>query len=177
MKQKIPTSNPLYCPYNAPMDDTLPDAEPLTPLDPSYTTVLRIEGLIITIPFVVGAAVLVSADAVPPWVPALPVLILAILLIGVMPLKRYRTRGYHMAGDRLRVVKGVMFHSDTVVPFSRVQHLDVEQGPLERLFGIARLILHTAGTHNASVTLPGLAHADATAMREDIRQHVKRESM
>jgi membrane protein YdbS with pleckstrin-like domain len=82
-----------------------------------------------------------------------------------------------MATDRLRVVKGVMFHSDSVVPFSRVQHLDVEQGPLERLFGIARLILHTAGTHNSSVTLPGLQHETATAMREDIRRHVKQESM
>ena len=86
-------------------------------------------------------------------------------------------RGYQMSDDRLRVVKGVMFHADTVVPFSRVQHLDVEQGPLERAFGIARLILHTAGTHNSSVTLPGLAHADAVAMREDIRAHVKRESL
>jgi len=38
-------------------------------------------------------------------------------------------------------------------------------------------VLHTAGTHNASVSLPGLAHADAVAMREDIRAHVKRETM
>ncbi|WP_242447507.1 PH domain-containing protein [Aurantiacibacter aquimixticola] len=153
------------------------DDEPLTKLDPSYTTVMRIEGLLTTLPFIIGAGVLSVMDIVPSWVPGIPVLILAILLIGVLPAKRYRSRGYQMSDDRLRVVKGVMFHSDTVVPFSRVQHLDVEQGPLERGFGIARLILHTAGTHNASVTLPGLAHADATAMREEIRQHVKRESL
>ncbi|RJY10332.1 hypothetical protein D6201_09955 [Aurantiacibacter aquimixticola] len=138
---------------------------------------MRIEGLLTTLPFIIGAGVLSVMDIVPSWVPGIPVLILAILLIGVLPAKRYRSRGYQMSDDRLRVVKGVMFHSDTVVPFSRVQHLDVEQGPLERGFGIARLILHTAGTHNASVTLPGLAHADATAMREEIRQHVKRESL
>ena len=159
------------------MDDTGLEAEPLTQLDPAYTTVMRIEGLLTTIPFVIGAAVLALADIVPPWLPALPVVILAAILIFVLPLKRYRSRGYHMASDRLRVVKGVLFHSDSVVPFSRVQHLDVEQGPLERLFGIARLILHTAGTHNSSVTLPGLRHETATAMREEIRQHVKRESM
>ncbi|MDE1468050.1 PH domain-containing protein [Aurantiacibacter sp. D1-12] len=154
------------------MDDT-----ELTQLDPSYTTVMRIEGLLATLPFVIGAAVLSIAEVVPAWVPGVPVLILAIILIGILPLKRYRTRGYDMSSDRLRVVKGVLFHSDTVVPFSRVQHLDVEQGPLERMFGIARLILHTAGTHNSSVTLPGLRHEIATTMREDIRQHVKRESM
>lgn len=151
--------------------------EPLTPLDPGYTSVLRIEGLLITLPFIIGAVVLSLTDVVPPWAPGIPVLLLAVFLIGVVPLKRYRSRGYHMAADRLRVVRGVLFHADTVVPFSRVQHLDVEQGPLERAFGIARLILHTAGTHNASVTLPGLAHADAIAMREAIRAHVKRESL
>ncbi|MBH5321487.1 PH domain-containing protein [Erythrobacter sp. JGD-13] len=138
---------------------------------------MRIEGLITTLPFVIGATVLSLAEVVPAYVPAIPVVILAVILIGVLPLKRYHSRGYDMSTDRLRVVKGVLFHSDTVVPFSRVQHLDVEQGPLERLFGIARLILHTAGTHNASVTLPGLRHGDATSMREGIRQHVKRESM
>ncbi len=151
--------------------------EPLTPLDPGYTTVLRIEGVLITLPFVIGALVLAGAQLVPAWVPGIPVLLLAIVLIGVAPLRRYRSRGYHMAADRLRVVRGVLFHADTVVPFSRVQHLDVEQGPLERAFGIARLILHTAGTHSASVTLPGLAHADAIAMREDIRAHVKRDAL
>jgi len=153
------------------------NAEPLTQLDPGYTTVMRIEGLLITVPFIIAAGALSIANVLPAWAPGIPVLLLAIILVIVLPIKRYRSRGYHMAGDRLRVVKGVLFHADTVVPFSRVQHLDVEQGPLERAFGIARLILHTAGTHNASVTLPGLAHADATAMREDIRQHVKRESL
>ncbi len=151
--------------------------ETLTQLDPSYTTVMRIEGLLATIPFVIGASVLSVASVVPAWVPGIPVLILAILLIGVIPLKRYRSRGYNMSADRLRVVKGVLFHADTVVPFSRVQHLDVEQNPIERAFGVARLILHTAGTHNASVTLPGLTYATAASMREEIRQHVKRESL
>ena len=162
----------VCCIYNAPMD-----AEPLTKLDPNYTTVMRIEGVLATLPFVIIATILSFAEVVPAWAPGIPVILLAIVLIGILPMKRYRSRGYHMADDRLRVVKGVMFHADTVVPFSRVQHIDVEQGPLERLFGISRLILHTAGTHNSSVTLPGLAHDNATAMREEIRQHVKRESL
>ena len=149
----------------------------LTRLDPRYTTVMRIEGLLTTLPFVIGAGVLSIAELVPPWAIAIPVLILAAVLVILLPMKRFRSRGYDMADDRLRVVKGVMFHADTVVPFSRVQHLDVEQGPLERAFGIARLILHTAGTHNSSVTLPGLAHPIAVEMREAIRQHVKRESL
>ena len=70
-------------------------------------------------------------------------------------------------------MRGLLFRSDTVVPFGRVQHIDVHQGPLERAYGLGTLVLHTAGTHNASVSLPGLAHGDALAMREDIRARVR----
>ena len=58
-----------------------------------------------------------------------------------------------------------------------MQHLDVGQGPLERLYGIATLTLHTAGTHNSSVSQPGLAHDAALEMRETIRAHVRRETI
>ncbi|GAA5046449.1 PH domain-containing protein [Erythrobacter westpacificensis] len=156
------------------------DTEPLTKLDPAYATVMRIEGTLTVLPFLIAALVMGVAGALPApwtWAPMIVPLLVALVMVLLIPMKRYRSRGYHISDDRLRVVKGVMFHADTVVPFSRVQHLDVEQGPLERAFGISRLILHTAGTHNSSVTLPGLRHADAVAMREEIRQHVKRESL
>jgi len=153
------------------------DTEPLTKLDPSYSTVMRIEGVLTLVPLLIAGIALYVAAEVPAWVPGVVLALAALVLVFYLPMKRYRSRGYHISDDRLRVVKGVMFHADTVVPFSRVQHLDVEQNPLERMFGIARLILHTAGTHNASVTLPGLAHDKAITMREAIRAHVKRESL
>ncbi|APE27595.1 PH domain-containing protein [Aurantiacibacter gangjinensis] len=155
------------------------DDDTLTPLDPAYRTMLRIEGALAAIPLLILAISLTVIPEVPSIVTGIVWALVALLILAIilyLPMRRWAARGYDMGSDRLRVVKGVMFHADTVVPFSRVQHIDVEQGPLERLLGIARLILHTAGTHNASVTLPGLRHADATAMREDIRQHVKRES-
>ena len=109
--------------------------------------------------------------------PSFLTFLLAALLIIRVPLRRYQARGYDMGTDRLRVVRGIMFHSDTVVPFGRIQHIDVNQGPLQRLYDIATLTVHTAGTHNASVHLPGLANADAMAMREEIRSHIKRETL
>lgn len=153
------------------------DDEPLTQLHPNYTRVMRIQGAVMLLPLLAGTLALVSADVLPLWAVLLALVLAALWLVWYLPARRYRSRGFHLADDRLRVVKGVLFHSDTVVPFSRVQHIDVEQGPLERAFGIARLILHTAGTHNSSVTLPGLAHDQAGSMREAIRQHVKREAL
>jgi hypothetical protein len=129
------------------------------------------------LPLLAGALAVWASSLVPGWVPVLVWLLVALWLVIYLPARRYRSCGFQLGDDRLRVVRGVMFHADTVVPFSRVQHIDVEQDPLERGYGIARLILHTAGTHNSSVVLPGLALAEAGAMREAIRQHVRRESL
>lgn len=158
------------------MDAKDSDGDALTPLHPNYVKVVRIGWLIGVLPFVVAALVLETAGLLPGGAFLVPVLLIAAWAIVRAPLRRYQARGYQMGGDRLRVVRGLLFHSDTVVPFGRVQHIDVHQGPVERGYGLATLVLHTAGNHNASVSLPGLAHDDALAMRETIRAHVRRET-
>jgi len=159
------------------MEQGAGDGDELTPLHPNYVKAVRIGTLIFALPLVGAALVLEFADLLPRGAFLVPVLLLALYLIIRTPLRRYQARGYQMGADRLRVVRGLIFRSDTVVPFGRVQHIDVHQGPLERGYGLATLVLHTAGNHNASVSLPGLGHDDAMAMREDIRAHVKRETL
>lgn len=169
--------------------DSSPALSPVTPLDeggeltrlhPNYAHAMRVRTTLTAIPFLIGALVLESAfrgeGLFPSGIIAGPVLLIAAALIIRIPMSRYNARGYQMSADRLRVVRGLLFRSDTVVPFSRVQHIDVQQGPLERFFGIATLTLHTAGNHNASVALPGLGEPVAREMREDIRAHIRREA-
>jgi uncharacterized protein len=161
----------------APFDDD----GALTRLHPNYVLALRVQTALTAIPFLIGALVLegIMQDQalLAPGVVAGTVLLIVIGLIIRMPSRRYNARGYQIGADRLRVVRGLLFRSDTVVPFSRVQHIDVNQGPIERFFGIATLTLHTAGNHNASVTLPGLGEPLAREMREDIRAHIRRDSL
>ena len=159
------------------MDAPEDNGDALTPLHPNYVKVVRLGTLVAALPFVVAALVLEFAGTLPHGSFLAPVLLLVLWLIIRVPLRRYQARGYQLGPDRLRVVRGLLFRSDTVVPFGRVQHIDVHQGPIERAYGLGTLVLHTAGTHNASVSLPGLAHADALAMREEIRAHVRRETM
>ncbi|MDJ0979574.1 MAG: PH domain-containing protein [Erythrobacter sp.] len=157
----------------------------LTKLDPAYKTALRISVTLTAIPFVVGAFVAEAALAsageggwpLPFGVLIGIVVFLALAFIIRLPGRRWQARGYAMGEDRLRVVRGILWRSDTIVPFGRIQHIDVDQGPIERALGIATLTLHTAGNHNASVPLPGLRHEIATEMREDIRQRIKRDSL
>lgn len=164
-------------PVPAPLDD---DGE-LTKLHPNYSHALRVQATLTSIPFLVGALVLETVfkgeGLFPSGIIAGPVLLIALALIIRVPQTRYNARGYQISADRLRVVRGLMFRFDTVVPFGRVQHIDVHQGPLDRFFGIASLTLHTAGSHNASVSLPGLGEELAREMREEIRAHIRRESM
>ncbi|MEM6476384.1 MAG: PH domain-containing protein [Pseudomonadota bacterium] len=152
----------------------------LTQLHPNYKSALRLTTTLIAIPFLIGALILEEVSSsealLPPGVIIGPVLLIALILIIRLPSRRWHARGYNMSADRLRVVRGILWHSDTVVPFGRVQHIDVDQGPLERFFKISTMTLHTAGSHNASVHLPGLEQELAKDMREEIRAHIKRES-
>ena len=160
------------------------DAE-LTRLHPRYKTMLRLRATLTAVPLVIAVMVLegqlasnVDAGWPLPWgFLSTIAAVIAIIFIIRLPSRRYMARGYQISDDRLRVVRGILWRSDTIVPFGRVQHIDVDQGPLERFFDIATMTLHTAGSHNASVHLPGLGHDLATQMREEIRAHIKRESM
>ena len=150
--------------------------EELTPVDPAYRTVLRIQAALAAIPITIFA--IVPSIGIDGWwmYAGLPALLLIAYLVIRLPHRRWSSRGYSLAEERLRTVKGVLFHSDTVVPFGRVQHLDVDQGPLERAFGLATLTVHTAGSHNASVHVPGLRHETAVEIRETIRAAIRRKT-
>lgn len=154
-----------------------PEESQLTPLHPNHVKALRVGAFILVLPFLIGSLVLEVARVLPPAVVAGPIWALAAWMVIGLPWRRYKARGFRMGADRLQVVRGLLFHKDTIVPFGRVQHIDVERGPIERYYGLATLVLHTAGTHNASVSLPGLAEEDALAMREAIRARIRRDTL
>jgi uncharacterized protein len=160
----------------APLDPAF-TSEDLTPLDPRHISVTRIASAIFMAIFVVGAGVLEVSRIMPHGTFIIPVTLLALYYVWVVPARKYARWGYHISADRLRIVRGYLFYSDTIVPFGRIQHIDVEQGPLQRPYGLATLQVHTAGNHNSTVSLPGLAHGDALTMREAIRAHIKQAAL
>ncbi|MBA3666377.1 MAG: PH domain-containing protein [Sphingomonas sp.] len=151
----------------------------LQPVEPAYRNALRLRAAIFWGPVLVGALVLdrlVLADtAVGGLVPAL-VALLGLGGVVVGPNRVYRRLGYAIDGRLLRIARGWLFHTDTIVPFVRVQHIDVTEGPVDKLFGIATLVVHTAGTHNSIVTLPGLSPTRAADIREAIRSEIRADS-
>ena len=155
-----------------PADDGQP---PFLPVEPGYKNVLRARIALTWVPLVIGAVILDQAIDHTRFhgLPSTLVPLLALISLTVVPQRIYRHIGYRLSDRLLQVVRGWMFHSDTIVPFVRVQHLDVTRGPVDKLFGTATLVVHTAGTHNSIVTVPGLAPDKAAEIRDVIREHVR----
>jgi uncharacterized protein len=84
------------------------------------------------------------------------------------PRRNHRHTFYVLDADGLEIRAGVWWRQVTNIPRSRVQHIDVSQGPLERSFGLGRLIVYTAGTEHSRVELPGLDHATALRLRDHL---------
>jgi membrane protein YdbS with pleckstrin-like domain len=152
------------------------DALDLAPVELGYKNVLRARLSLVWLVFAAAALiagyVLDDATRFAMMLP-LAVLIVGLLVVAIAPQRIYRRLRYGVSERLLQVVHGWLFHTDTVVPLVRVQHLDVVRGPLDKMFGTASLVLHTAGTHNSTITVPGLAPEQAEAMRDIIREHVR----
>jgi uncharacterized protein len=78
---------------------------------------------------------------------------------------RYRSWGYAEREDDLIVTRGLMFRHVSVVPYGRMQFIDVTAGPIDRAFGLATVQLHTAAAAT-DARIPGLVRADADALRD-----------
>jgi membrane protein YdbS with pleckstrin-like domain len=167
----------------------LPAAEPAPPiarppapsetrrLDPQYVPLQRAVGWIVTA--VVSACLLAIVGVfwlashvlwiglllIPGWL----VLTLGIgWLLYVWPAVHYRHVSYTLDEEGIEIRTGVWWRQVMSVPRSRVQHIDVSQGPMERSYGLGRLVLYTAGTNHSRVELGGLNHSVAF----DLRNHL-----
>ena len=149
---------------------------PLLPVEPAYRHVLRIQLALLWVPLAIAATVadrlLLGSTAIYGLLTIFAAL-LALMVVAVVPRRRYRRLRYRLTDRLLQSLHGWMFHTDTIVPFVRVQHLDVTRGPLDKMFGTASLVVHTAGTHNSIVTVDGLAPDRAAEIRDVIREHVR----
>lgn len=84
------------------------------------------------------------------------------------PALQYRRARYGVTPFGIEIHWGILWRRVTIVPRSRIQHTDVEQGPLLRKFGLAKLVIHTAGTEHSTVPVYGLPMPRASAIRDDL---------
>jgi uncharacterized protein len=154
----------------APISDVaLQDTDPTDwqPLPPSARTLFILGGLAWAIPLALVPGVLATVFDVPsPWRYALCGAVLGASFGAWLGRKHWRHTHWRLDDDGFTLRRGRMWRSETRVPQSRVQHLDLKRGPLERRYGLSTLVIHTAGSRHSAVTVTGLGEADAGRLRD-----------
>jgi len=144
----------------------VPELSALRPLDPRVVKAWRVAWLITAGLVALAAAILLllGRGAV---AAAAAVLTLACLAAAAyLPPARYRAWAFQLRPAGLLVRQGLLWRSVSVVPHARIQYVDTRRGPLERALGLATVVVYTAGSRGAAVRIPGLAVADAEALRD-----------
>lgn len=90
------------------------------------------------------------------------------LLASMLVSWAYRIQGYALRERDIVYRRGVFFRRTTVVPFNRVQHCEVKQGPVERLFNLSSLEVYTAGGQSSDLQIPGLSGDLASQLKSFI---------
>jgi uncharacterized protein len=148
-----------------------PAGEPFEPAGVGWSgvsgklaTARRLTGLIAVLPPVV-ALVLLGLLVARPWLLGLLVLAALVAWWWWVVGRQVRAIGYAEREDDLLVRRGIMWRQIVVVPYGRLQYVDVQAGPVDRIFGIARVQLHTASAAT-DAAIPGLPPAEAARVRD-----------
>jgi uncharacterized protein len=169
--------------HDAPVDTSIPGAAPngdATPaggggaetgwrrISPRVPRLRLVQVLLTGVPAVaVTAAVLAAAAGPVPAVAAGALLGGLCALTYALLLARYRAWGYREREDDLIVRRGCLVRRVSVVPYGRMQFVDVTAGPVERSFRLATVRLHTAAAAT-DARIPGLEAAEADRLRDQL---------
>ena len=141
-------------------------------------TLFMLSGALVALPAAFAARIAVRVLGLPwPWTTTALVAALIGGWAAWLGLRRYRHTRWRLDGEGFSLRKGRMWQSEVRVPINRVQHLDLRRGPLERRYGLATLVIHTAGTRDSSVNVGGLADADAEALRDELARQAEHDRL
>lgn len=154
-------------------------------IDPGDVSFLRVSDKLITVRFIstgIGALIFLAVTAVPlvlkltgvwggypgwlAWAAPAVVVLVVVWEMILIP-RQVRAIGYAERNEDLLIRGGIMFHRVMVVPYGRMQYVDVTMGPLERTFGLSTIHLHTASP-GTNAAINGVPAAEAARLREQL---------
>lgn len=136
-------------------------------VSPKLVTARRISLTFLAIPDIALIVILFVIPGIPPFV---PVAVLVISFVGFVWAwwligRRVRSYAYSERSDDLLVSSGILFRRLVIVPYGRMQLVDVKAGPIDRALGVTTVQLHTAAA-TTDATIPGLEPEVAAALRD-----------
>ncbi|WEO76902.1 PH domain-containing protein [Cryobacterium sp. SO2] len=160
----VPAAEPAAVPpVGARLD--LPEAGLWQRVSPKYVMVEVIGTVIflVIVCAVAGSLWLLADQVWAAWVGG-AVALVTVISLAFEP-RRVRSIGYQLRADDLLFRRGIMYQRFVSVPYGRMQLVDITRGPVARLLGLADLKFVTAAA-SSGVAIPGLAEADADALRD-----------
>ncbi|MEN8794531.1 MAG: PH domain-containing protein, partial [Flavobacteriales bacterium] len=137
------------------------DQQTFNSLDPNYFKVMIVKRLIFIL-IILGVVAFGYFRIEPSKISGLAfiligcgVLILSAIILFLAKFY-FRNKKYRLFDKNLTYQEGVLVHNETVVPFSRIQHVEIDEGPLERYFSLATLSVYTAGDSGKDLKISGL---------------------
>lgn len=124
--------------------------------------------VILGLGWAVGA--LVQGHPIAAGIVAIGVVVATLLSVGSAALS-YRYWSWAVHDDAIEITHGVVYRHQSVVPHHRIQQIDIERGPLERMLGLATLILRSAAA-TTDARIPGIPVARSDAVRHALLDRV-----
>ena len=87
----------------------------------------------------------------------------------------FRRKKFKIAEKNISYQEGILYQKETLVPFARIQHIEIDEGPLERFFSIATLSIYTAGDSGRDLKISGLELMKAQEIKSFISNYIKDE--
>lgn len=157
MSQPLPVATGLFAPAGI-------EFQPVS----SKLSIVRLVAALVALGAIAIAVVSVTAGTGVPYLYLLLLVPLAIFLwlLWLIP-RQVKAIGWALTEEDLYVRRGVMFKRMSVVPLGRLQYVDLHQGPVERMLGIAEVKLYTASA-NTDASIVGVPKEHAAWLREEI---------
>lgn len=123
------------------------------------------------------ATVLVTTSPLP-FLAYLGILLLGLVLFLLLQwynFTEHKRRGVALREKDIAFKRGLFWHQQTLLPFNRVQHIEIHRGPIERKLGLSSLRLYTAGGSGVDLQISGLEAERADRMKQFILEKTKNE--
>lgn len=111
-----------------------------------------------------------NADELPSWlIPTVAALLITLTILSFsITVFGFRKKKYALREKDIVYSAGLFWRSHTVLPFNRVQHAEVQQGPIERIFELGKLKIYTAGGSGSDMSISGLPYSRAQKVKQYI---------
>lgn len=134
----------------------------------SYLKLRLLKRAIFFLILLIAIAIVFLAGEIFAAVLSAAVWLVVLLLVLITEIKGFKVRGYALREKDITYKQGLIFYNLTTLPFNRIQHSEISQGPLERAFKLTSLKIFTAGGASSDLEIGGLDNTEAEKLKEFI---------